>query len=145
MKIDRTTEQKTAYLISALALDAARPVLPVSRLLTIASFAGAAASSLLFALLLQPRPDIAVALYSPGFCLKVLVAGCIWLTAAAMLDALARPTAPRLSVRNLALGPVLLVAGIVIELTVLPSSTWLDNLVGRNAPHCLALIPLLSL
>jgi len=38
------------------------------------SFAGAGAALVLFKLILHPRPDIAAALYSPGFCLKVAAA-----------------------------------------------------------------------
>ncbi len=135
---------KTEALIRTLALDANRPVVPVSRLLTMALLAGAAASLLLFVLMLKPRPDIAAALNSPGFCLKLVVSACLAVTAIALLDALARPTPHSRSLRTLMLGPMLLAAGVAIELALFPSDTWQPRLIGRNAPHCLALIPLLS-
>ncbi|HEV8444103.1 MAG TPA: NrsF family protein [Steroidobacteraceae bacterium] len=131
-------------MIRALALDADRPVVPVNRLLKISLLAGAAASLLLFALLLQPRPDIASALSSPGFCLKVAAAACLALTGAALLDMLARPTPRSRSLRSLTLAPLLLAAGVAVELAVIPSAGWRPRLIGSNATHCLALIPLLS-
>ena len=135
---------KTEALIRALALDAGRPVVPVARLVATALLAGAAASLLLFALMLQPRSDIAAALYSPGFCLKVAAAACLAATAVTSLGGLARPMPRNRSMGLLAIPPLLLLVGVVIELAVLPSDTWHARLIGRNAPHCLALIPLLS-
>jgi hypothetical protein len=135
---------KTEALVRALALDAGRPVVSVSRLLQMALFGGATTSLLIFALLLRPRPDIATALSSPGFCLKIAVAACLAFTAAALLEVLARPTPRSRSLRKLAIGPLLLAAGVVIELTIIPSDSWQPRMVGRNAPHCLGLIPLLS-
>lgn len=135
---------KTEALIRILALDADRPVVPVARLITKASLAGVGSSLLLFALILKPRPDIAAALVSPGFCLKLLVAACLAATAVALLDVLARPMPRSRSLLPLMLGPLLLAAGVAIELAVFPSDTWQPRLIGRNAPHCLALIPLLS-
>jgi len=135
---------KTEALIRALALDAARPVVPVRRLVLSALFAGGAVSLLLFTLLLRPRSDLATALQSPGFCLKVVAAMCLASTAATLLGVLARPTPPSRSMAMLTLAPLLLMAGVAIELFVLPSDTWHARLIGRNAPHCLALIPLLS-
>jgi hypothetical protein len=135
---------KTEALIRALALDAARPLVPVSRLVAIAMCGGVTASLLLFALLLEPRPDIASALYSPGFCLKVAAAACLALTAVALLGELARPLPRNRSLGLLTISPLLLAAGVVIELATFSSDTWHARLVGRNALHCLALIPLLA-
>ena len=135
---------KTEELIRALALDAGKPLLSLGRLLTTALIAGAAGSLLLFMLLLQPRPDIAGALYSPGFCLKVAAAACLALTAMRSLGEVARPLPPARSMGVLTIAPLLLVAGIIVELAVLPSDTWHARLIGRNAAHCLALIPLLA-
>jgi hypothetical protein len=135
---------KTEQLIRALALDAGRPILSVNRLLATALAAGAAASLLLFALALRPRPDIATALYSPGFCLKIAVALGLALAAVTLLGEVARPVPRRRSLGVLTVAPLLLAAGIAVELSLLPSDTWHARLIGRNAPHCLALIPLLS-
>ena len=135
---------KTEVLIRALAQDAARPVVPVSRLVATGLFAGAAVSLLLFTLILRPRPDIAAALYSPRFCLKFAASACLALTAAALLGALARPMPSHRSLGVLTLAPVMLLIGVAVELAVLPGDTWHARLIGRNAPHCLALIPLLA-
>jgi len=135
---------KTEALIRALAQDAGRPVVPLRRLVAMALLAGAALSLLLFALLLKPRPDISSAMGSPGFCLKIVVAACLALTSAGLLNSLARPMPGQRRLRTLALGPLLLAAGLAIELTTFPSETWPSRLIGRNAAHCLALIPLLS-
>jgi hypothetical protein len=105
---------------------------------------GAGVSVLLFKLILQPRADIASALYSPGFCLKVTAATCLALTAATLLGELARPMPRMRSLTRLALAPSLVLAGVALELAVLPGDTWHARLVGRNAAHCLALIPLLA-
>jgi hypothetical protein len=135
---------KTDALIRALALDAARPAVPVSRLVAAALLAGAVASLVLFGLALRPRPDIAIALYSPGFCLKLAVTACLAASAATLLGAVARPMPLRRSLNVLTLAPLLLAAGVAIELIALPAESWHARLIGRNAPHCLALIPMLS-
>jgi hypothetical protein len=135
---------KTEELIRALALDSGKHIASVGRLVATALSAGAAASLLLFTLALQPRPDIAAALYSPGFCLKIAAAACLALTAVTLLGETARPLPRRRSLGVLTLAPLLLVVGVAVELIVLPSDTWHARLIGRNAAHCLALIPLLS-
>ena len=106
--------------------------------------AGASASLLLFLFTLHPRADISQALYSPGFCLKVIAAACLVLTAVTLLGEAARPLPRRRSLIVLALAPLLLLAGVIIELATVPDELWQGRLVGRNAPHCLALIPMLS-
>src|SRR5689334_18937855 len=103
---------KTEALIRVLALDAGRAVVPVNRLVTLAWLAGAALSLLLFALFLQPRPDISEALGAPRFCLKLVVMACVALTAAGLLVPLARPMPHRRTLAALALGPALLAAGL---------------------------------
>jgi hypothetical protein len=135
---------RTEDLIRALALDAGRPVVPIRRLLAIASLGGAATSLSVFVLLLRPRPDIATALGSPGFCLKICVAACLAVTALLLLDVLARPTPRRRTMRALGIGPSLLMIGVLVEIMVLPSDALPPRWIGRNASHCVALIPLLS-
>jgi len=135
---------KTEALIRALALDAGRPVVSIGRLVATALLIGAAASLLLFMLLLQPRPDIAAAFYSAGFCLKVAASACLALTAGTLLGVVARPMSRGRSLGVLTLAPSLLAVGVAVELLALPGDTWHARLIGHNAPHCLALIPLLS-
>lgn len=135
---------KTEALIRALAQDAGRPVIPVNRLLGVALFAGAALSSCLFVLLLQTRPDISTALDSPWFRLKLAAASCLALTSVALLGPLARPTPFRRTMALLTLAPLLLIAGVAIELASVPSDAWQSRLIGRNAAHCVSLIPMLA-
>ena len=135
---------KTEALIRALALDATRPVVGVRTLVSAALAGGTLGSLVLFAWWLQPRPDIATAIYSPGFCLKLAVTAALAATAATMLEGVARPQPYHRSLGILALAPLLLAAGVAVELTTVPGDVWHARLIGRNAPHCLALIPMLS-
>jgi WD40 repeat protein len=41
-------------------------------------------------------------------------------------------------------GPLLLAAGVAVELATISSDSWHARLVGRNALHCLGLVPLLA-
>src|SRR5690606_36815099 len=45
----------------------------------------------------------------------------------------------------LALGPALLLAGIVLELASVPPEAWRTRMIGHNALFCMTVIPLLSL
>ncbi|MEO8063561.1 MAG: NrsF family protein [Pseudomonadota bacterium] len=135
---------KTEALIRALSLDAARPIVPLNRIVGLALAAGVAASVLLFTLTLRPRADFPMALYSPGFLFKMTITICLALTAATLLGEVARPLGRGRSRAALALAPALLVAGVAIELFVVPGNEWHTRLIGRNAPHCVLLIPMLS-
>src|SRR6201999_3586137 len=55
-----------------------------------------------------------------------------------------RPLPSRRHHSILILAPVLLAAGVGIELYLQPRSLWLPRLIGRNAVHCLSLIPFLA-
>jgi hypothetical protein len=135
---------KTDALIRALALDAARPVWPVGRIMGVALAAGCTAAGALFLLALRTRPDLSAAFSSSAFCLKLAVTTCLGVTAAAALGQVARPVGRNRALRGLALAPLLLAVGVAAELAEWPVDSWAPRLLGRNAPHCLALIPLLS-
>src|SRR5262249_47588208 len=45
---------------------------------------------------------------------------------------------------GLIFAPLLLVGGIIVELNTVPAPAWATRLIGRNAFHCVSLIPLLS-
>jgi hypothetical protein len=136
---------KTDELIRALAADGTRPVVPIGRSLLRAVLLGVALSAALFVAILHPRPDIAEAIDTPAFLFKLVVVLSLVGGAAALLSDAARPLT-RLRWRwLLTLAPLLLGLGVVCELAIMPSETWAPRLVGHNAPHCLSLIPLLSL
>lgn len=46
---------------------------------------------------------------------------------------------------TLAISPLLLTTAVLVELTIVPSSSWITTMVGSNARNCLTLIPLLAL
>jgi hypothetical protein len=136
---------RTEDLIRALAADAARPAVPVNRLLAGALLAGLALSAVLFLATLHTRTDIAIVALTPAFCFKLVVTLVLTGTSAALLSDVARPW-PRAHIRGvLLIAPVLLVAGVLFELFTAPADSWSARLVGHNATHCLSLIPLLSL
>ena len=135
---------RTDDLIRALATDGARPAVPIDRSLTGAMLIGVALSVMLFVMTLHARSDIALAFSVPGFCLKLIVTVLLGASAITMLSDAARPI-PRLRWRRLLLAPAILVAAVVFELSTVPAHLWPARLIGHNAPHCLSLIPLLSL
>jgi hypothetical protein len=136
---------KTQELIRALAADAVRPPVPINRYLAMALAGGVALSVLLFLVTLHARPDVAAGDWTPAFCFKLMVTLALAATSAALLSDVARPM-PGLRHRLvLILAPVLLIAGVLLELFTVPSGEWATRLVGHNAKHCLSLIPMLSL
>jgi hypothetical protein len=136
---------RTEELIRALAADATRPVVPISRLLSTALVGGVALSALLFLATLHARPDIAAAVLTPAFCFKLVVTLALAITSFALLSQVARPWPRARWQAVLLLAPILLVAGVIHELVTVPADAWSVRLIGHNASHCLSLIPLLSI
>jgi hypothetical protein len=137
---------KTEELIRVLAADASRPVVPIGHALFRALGLGAALSGTLFLLILHPRPDIAQAIFSLPFVLKLSFALSLAVAAALFLTETARPVPPHRWRWPLMLAPILLLAGaIIVELATVPVYAWTTRLIGHNARHCVSLIPLLSL
>jgi hypothetical protein len=136
---------RTEELIRVLAADGSRPVMPIGSALLRALALGAVLSLALFLLVLRPRPDLGQALFTLPFVFKLAVT--LGLAAAALrfLPDAARPVSSYRYGWPLMLVPMLLAVGVAAELTTLSSEDWATRLMGRNAPHCLALIPLLSL
>ena len=136
---------RTDELIRALAADATRPAMPINRLIAMALIAGIALSAALFLATLHARPDIVAGALTPAFCFKVVVTLALAVTSAALLSDAARPL-PRIRHPGvLVLAPVLLVGGVIFELSTVPANDWAVRLIGHNATHCLSLIPILSL
>lgn len=137
---------RTDDLIEALAKDgvAAGPAPHVA--LCGALLGGALAAAFLFLTVLGYRPDIATAAETYRFLFKfvftlTLAATAIWLVFTVM-----RPEAvPGLRLLALTAAPVLIVLAVVAELSVMPSSTWLPRLIGKNWWFCLTVIPSLAI
>ncbi|MEI2298612.1 NrsF family protein [Ensifer sp. MJa1] len=136
----------TNDLIKALAADNRRPGLSMS-----AAWKGAAAGALVLAglvffIMLGPRPDIASAVETVRFLFKFVVTVALAAAASAALRVAAWPEAElRRLLPYLCIAPLLLVAGVVLELIVLPSDAWGARLIGTNSLLCLTFIPLIGL
>jgi hypothetical protein len=135
---------KTDELIAALAADA-QPVRrsPV-RTVVGALAAGAAVALLGFLLALGVRPDIAQALHTWRFVLKLAIVAMAALLISRECIRLMRPLA-RPSIWPILAVLALLGTALAVELHISPSSTWSEKLIGKNAVICLTSIPLLSL
>jgi hypothetical protein len=136
---------KTEELIRALAADGSRPVMPVTTALWRALGVGVLASIVLFLLLLHPRADVPRAIFTVRFDFKLVFALSVAISAALFLREAALPFIPHRWRWPLILGPLLLLTGVIVELSTQPVTIWGSRLIGHNAVHCLSLIPLLSL
>jgi hypothetical protein len=142
MKTDRLVEMLVADRGGAGAL---LQRVPLRRALLLALAAGGLVSLGLFVLEFGVRGDIAAALATWRFDLKVVLVLVALGLAFGLCLALARPApAGRPALRLLPLA--LLAAGLVaVELAVVPATAWTTRLVGSNALVCLTTIPLLAL
>ena len=135
---------RTEELIDALAQDR-RVATPPGRLI---------ARTLPFAVLVAavvllgtagPRADLMQAMATPRFLFKFLVTLSLASPALVLLPRVATPL-PKSGgwARALCLAPLLLLAGVLLELVVLPSANWLSSAVGHNARWCLTMVPTLA-
>ncbi|WP_181702935.1 NrsF family protein [Chthonobacter albigriseus] len=134
---------KTEDLIHALAADGAVRPVSLARAFAIAGAVAVAYAGLVFAIGYGPRPDVAAAIETVRFPLKVLTVLLFALGMARVAGRLAQPGAS-LPV-GLAAGAVgLLAASVALELFLLPREAWMPALVGTNSLLCLMSIPLLG-
>lgn len=137
---------RTDDLIEALVQDRAAVAGKPRAALSVAVMGGALIAAILFLTVLGYRPDIATAAETYRFLFKfvftlTLAATTIWL-----IFTIIRPEAlPGLRLLALAAAPVLIILAVVAELSVMPSSTWLPRLVGKNWWFCLTVIPSLAI
>ena len=100
----------------------------------------------LFAVTLGPRPDLALVTSDMRFLFKFVVTLLLALCSALLVWRLVRPGAPaRLQIVALAFVPLVLAAGVLVELFVLPTPSWGARLVGSNGLVCLVSIPFFAL
>ena len=135
----------TNQLIAALAADTNTVSRPINRQLWMAIAGGAIVASLIFFFGVGARPDIAAALETPRFVYKYVLTLSLFASAFGLMLHLARPGAvPAGWLAALAIAPVLLIASVIAEFFLVPSSAWAMSLIGKNGVVCLVLIPLLS-
>lgn len=134
---------KTDELIAALAADAQPLRRSPERTVIGALAAGVAVALLAFLLALGARHDIAQALLSWRFVLKLVIVAMAALLITRECVRLMRPLA-RASIWPILAVVALIAAALAVELLISPSSTWSEKLVGKNAVICLTSIPLLS-
>ena len=137
---------KTSQLIDALAADPRPQNMGLGGRFCLALAVGAAASACLFMAIAGPRANFAISLQSLRFDLKFIDTIALTLPAALLGWRLLRPDA-RIGGLGLAFAaPILLLgAGVVGELTLVPPDLWGTRLIGTNSVHCLTIIPLLSI
>jgi hypothetical protein len=141
----RNGSLKTHDLITLLAQDNRRPV-NLSIAISVAIVAGTAIAALIFFSTLGLRHDLALVVETVRFDFKFLVTLTLFATATSLVAATIRPGHKLVIRRRLLLSaPVLLAAAVTVEMAVTPPDQWLGKLIGRNALHCLTIIPALSL
>ncbi|MDM9626884.1 DUF1109 domain-containing protein [Rhizobium sp. S152] len=136
---------KTDDLIKLLAEDAPPPM-RLTRAVTIALASGVLISGALLLSTLGMRHDMMSALETIRVLFKIGFSLLLAATACGLVYRIGRPGVGMTTSALLLLAPlVLLLAGVAIELSVLPSGLWEANMMGRSAGYCVVFIPLLSL
>jgi hypothetical protein len=137
---------KTSELIEALAADRSPPRINLGARFFLALGIGALVSAGLFMMMLGPRSNFVASLQSMRFDLKFIDTLAFALPAAVLGLRVLRPEA-RIGVFGLAfLAPaVLLGAGVIGELLLVPADLWGTRMIGSNSMHCLMMVPLLSI
>jgi hypothetical protein len=81
----------------------------------------------------------------PRFAFMLIVTLWVAIPALLLLPRVATPLPPAgLWNRALWLAPLVLLAGVLLELAVLPGDLWMPSAVGHNARWCLTMVPLLA-
>jgi hypothetical protein len=136
---------RTYEFIAALTADPVPEPIRLGRRVAAALVIGLVGSVALYVLWLGPRPDIAAACRSMRFWLKFVDSFAFALPTLLLTLRLARPDAkPRALALWLAAPFILLAAGVVVELLVVPQGEWLSRLMGTTAMHCTITIPMLA-
>jgi hypothetical protein len=135
---------KTEDLVEALVADRATGRKSIPSVLAAALALGGLISLALFSVVLGVRGDIAQALATWRFDLKIGLVLLALGSAFSLCLALSRPAPSGRPARRLL--PLAAVAALAaaLELTALPSASWGTRLVGSNALICLSAIPLLA-
>jgi hypothetical protein len=137
---------KTRELIDLLVADQSTTSLKPRNAFAVTTATGALVTAVILVMLIGVRPDLAAALSSLRFIMKVVV---VLVLAAAAIGATVRLSRPDGSPGHWKWGLVaafsLLVAAVAGELVAIPAWQWEARLLGANWLDCLALIPVLAI
>jgi hypothetical protein len=136
---------KTDDLIDLLTQDAPIRV-RLGRILAGGALVGGLFSVVILAVAIGIRPHIWEALHSTRVAFKITVTILIFVFTYRLVAQIGKPGIKLKPYLLMLLIPLcLVIAGVAIELVVLPADLWRQNLVGRYASGCLVSIPILSL
>jgi hypothetical protein len=136
---------RTSELIAALAADPVPEPIRLGRRIAAALAIGFVGSVALYFLLLGPRPDVAAAANTMRFWLKFVDSFAFALPTFLLTFRLARPDAEPTALAFWLIAPfILLAAGVIVELLIVPQNAWMSRLMGANAIHCTVTIPILA-
>ena len=137
---------RTNDLIRALAADTATRMLNPSRALARALPVAFILAGILFIIFLGPRTDIAAALGTWRFQIKLAFTTLLLFSTIPALLELTRPTPVRWrSLAPLLIAPLLISGASVIEMKLTPADAWMARAVGSNSLVCLTIVPTLAL
>jgi hypothetical protein len=136
---------KTSEFIAALTADPIPEPIRLGRRVAVALVIGLACSVALYWLMLGPRPDVAAAADTMRFWMKFVDSFAFALPSLLLTLRLVRPDAKPGALALWLIAPfILLAAGVVVELLLVPQSQWVARLVGENSMHCTMTIPTLA-
>jgi hypothetical protein len=136
---------RTSELIAALAADPIPEPIRLGRRVTAALAIGFLGSMAIYVLMLGPRPDMAAASETMRFWMKCVDSVAFALPTLLLTLRLARPDAKPRALALWLIAPLLLLAaGVIVELAIMPQSAWMPRLMGANAMHCTVTIPMLA-
>ena len=136
---------RTSELIAALAADPIPEPIRLGRRIAAALAVGFLGSLTIYVLMLGPRPDMAAASETMRFWMKCVDSFAFALPTVLLTLRLARPDAKPGALAFWLIAPfILLAAGVIAELLLVPQTEWLSRLVGANAMHCTVTIPMLA-
>jgi hypothetical protein len=136
---------KTEQLIDALVADRANGGKPLAKALALGLGLGAVISMAIFFAEFGVRTDIAAALATWRFDVKIVLVVVALVLAFGLCRECARPDASAHPVRRLLPLAIVTALAIMAELIIVPRAAWGTRLVGTNSLICLTAVPLFSL
>lgn len=137
---------KTEELIGVLSADALNRRPAPEPILYVAALLSVVVAGLALTLTMGVRPDFSAAVSDIRFLFKFVVTIAVALSALVLVRRALNPvSSEKLPLGVLLAGPVILAAGVGVELWALPSAGWSMAVTGKNSVLCLTVIPALGI